>query len=1238
MADEASARFLQELVIIAVGRAANAAELDALGGFAGDDGQYRALDAAIDALFADQAAALGSAAVMRALALNSFSLVLGDADAAALAALVDSGQFSWSGAIRAIAGLGDALGATLDQRVDAAGFLLDALATAGKSPLLEGEGIHAAVREVLRQIDATPESLTAAQTTLSTLTANLSAEGLLGRVIDGYVRGATVFGDRNGNGVADADEWRTQTDASGAYTLPANENSRLVVSGGTDLLTGRPLPGLYLAPPGATVVTPVTSLILAVTARDPALTPSLAGGLVSRAFGLPQVDLLNYDPMQVLGLTGVSAEARAAALKVLSASLQIGNVIGQIGSALAAELGAATLRQALLTVESSLLFRVAEAVIDALAALVLSEAADDDDSDAVDLTDTDTVTTLVTGVADALGARRVSENAAQISQITSEINQAIEDAAAADDVGTLTRAAVVAQDDALNAIVNGVQSFNLGNAVVGFTGQNLNTAINGADPGAPGPEDDGQIVPGVPVPVPGAPPPSPLFRLSALDGSNGLALTPEGAAGQTGYQVAWAGDLNGDGFDDVLVGAPSATAASGDVGRVYVVLGRASASGASISLADVAAGTGGFVLDGITLQGRLGAGVAAAGDVNGDGLADLIIGAPDADSPGAPANGRALVVFGRAQSGGVDLTNLSQSGAGFAIDASGTLGDTGWAVDAAGDVNGDGLADVIISSPLALAGADGVSLGQTFVVFGKRDAVSVDLAAIAAGNGGGFVINGESGAPGSGTSVAGAGDVNGDGLADLIIGAPLASNGPGRSYVVFGKTSTLAVELASLAQGGGGGFAIRGETGPITTGGSDGDRAGFSVAAAGDVNGDGLADVLVGAPGARNAAGDTTGAGFVVFGRSSTTAVELSAVRAGSGGFALTGEVPTGAGGTLAGWSVAGGADLDGDGLSDLMLGAPGSDVAGTDAGRVYVAFGGTTGSTTLSSIAAGTGGVALDGGAVLAGAGWDVDVGGDFNGDGIADLLAGGIAPVDVDRDGVPDRVPVGAQAGQAHVVFGGSNAVGSIGLAGATVGGSGADALSDGGVARRIIGGQGDDQITLGAASVASGGAGNDRFVVNAAVLTALQGGPGANGNTDRLARIDGGTGSDELVINGAGLDLDLLLIANPAAGNPSVTGRLASIEAVDLTGSGDNFAVLRARDVLDLSQANAHRQAGRVELLIRGDRGDGVFIEETSGGWTQEVGNVVAIGQTLFNVWNHDSSLATLLVAQSVQVIVQ
>ena len=259
-----------------------------------------------------------------------------------------------------------------------------------------------------------------------------------------------------------------------------------------------------------------------------------------------------------------------------------------------------------------------------------------------------------------------------------------------------------------------------------------------------------------------------------------------------------------------------------------------------------------------------GSSVSSAGDVNGDGLSDLIVGADWSDPAAGPNAGRSYVVFGQTGTTGIDLSAVAGGTGGFVINGQGASDNSGRSVSSAGDVNGDGLADLIVgaykSDPTA-----GLNAGRSYVVFGKSDGTVINLSAVAVGTGG-FVINGQAAGDWSGYSVSSAGDVNGDGLADLIVGAshsgPLAGTEAGRSYVVFGQTGTAGIDLSAVAVGTGG-FVINGQCA--------GDRSGVSVSSAGDINGDGLSDLIVGANRSDPAAGLEAGRSYVVFGQTGGT-------------------------------------------------------------------------------------------------------------------------------------------------------------------------------------------------------------------------------------------------------------------------------------------------------------------------------------------------------------------------------
>ena len=363
------------------------------------------------------------------------------------------------------------------------------------------------------------------------------------------------------------------------------------------------------------------------------------------------------------------------------------------------------------------------------------------------------------------------------------------------------------------------------------------------------------------------------LELSALDGSNGFVLNGITTGDQSGFPASGAGDINGDGVADLIIGAKYADPNGSSSGESYVVFGSSSGFAASLELSTLD-GSNGFVLNGITADDRSGHAVSGAGDINDDGVADLIIGANFAD-PNGSLSGESYVVFGSSSgfAASLELSALDGSN-GFVLNGINTDDQSGYSVSGAGDIDGDGVDDLIIGA--RLADPNGSNSGESYVVFGSSSgfAASLELSALDGSNG--FVLNGIDEGDQSGEAVSGAVDINGDGVADLIIGAyvadPNGNSGAGESYVVFGSSTGFVSVLELSALDGSNGFVLNGITAS--------DRSSESLSGAGDINGDGVDDLIIGATGADPNAIDGAGESYVVFGSSSgfASSLDLSAL------------------------------------------------------------------------------------------------------------------------------------------------------------------------------------------------------------------------------------------------------------------------------------------------------------------------------------------------------------------------
>ena len=486
--------------------------------------------------------------------------------------------------------------------------------------------------------------------------------------------------------------------------------------------------------------------------------------------------------------------------------------------------------------------------------------------------------------------------------------------------------------------------------------------------------------------------------------SNTVRWTAGGPGGLAGASVAGVGDFDGDGRADVAGGEPARDSEGRARGGAVHVVTRSREAGA---LGDPATG---IVIRGARAGDAAGFDVAGVGDVNGDGLADLLVGAPLAGSAGEPTDqaGAAYLVFGRRDRGEIDLAGEF---GGVRIGGAEAGAWLGRSVASLPDVTGDGRPELVIGAPKRNVG-ERKDAGSVYVVFGPAGG-SVDVSRLVT-DGAGYRIDGGV-ASSAGGALAGVGlgtvdDLNGDGRAEVLVGAPRAPAGAagsaatGMAYVVRGRATAGVIDLAALGTEEGyaiSGVALRDDpTGP---------RFGESISGAGDVNGDKLPDLVVGAHLADGPDRNRAGVAYVVFGKADTA--RQDARKLGDGGYRIIGVSPD----DQTGAATAGVGDFNADGLADVAVGAPFADsLSRNSAGAVYVAYGRRGEPTDLDLAEIGDRGLRIAGGEgdvtgfALAGAG-------DIDGDGGPDLVTGAVA---IDAEYLSNSRST--KAGSAAVVFG--------------------------------------------------------------------------------------------------------------------------------------------------------------------------------------------------------------------------
>ena len=574
------------------------------------------------------------------------------------------------------------------------------------------------------------------------------------------------------------------------------------------------------------------------------------------------------------------------------------------------------------------------------------------------------------------------------------------------------------------------------------------------------------------------------FQLSKLDGTNGFTIQSNEEQDLLGMAVGSAGDINGDGFNDFIVGAPHETVSAGtvDTGRSFVVFGREGGFSANINISQVD-GTNGFRIDGVDIgnpysSDQFGESVSGGADFNGDGFDDLIIGEPGyRDSNNTYFAGSAYVIYGKESGFDPDISVLDLNGMnGFKINGElGVRAEFGRSVSNAGDINADGLDDYIVGAP---------NEDKAYVIFGNKAATNPDLSVEDIQGTKGFVIESQdSSSDNLGFSASTLGDFNGDGIDDFIVGAFQdeglfeATGDPnidhnynnGAAYIIYGKDSGYDASLDINNLNGSNGFAVYGI--------NSGDRIGYAVSGGGDINGDGFDDAIIGAPNDNGInVSNREGASYILFGNQSVFQPEISlADLDGRNGFRIVGAVAR----NYSGFSVSNAGDVNGDGFSDILIGADNVNVLGEPTYLIYGNANGFAPEIDLGTLDGVNGFVIINQSADQERPGRSVAGIGDINGDGFDDLLMG-----------APYADPGGKNAaGEAHVIFGGDfpDSIEYLGTIGD-------DVFSITGINKQVYTLSGNDTVNVSGSNNVSinSGVGNDTInlngVGNANVTTGL------------------------------------------------------------------------------------------------------------------------------------------------------
>ncbi|MCF7970801.1 MAG: hypothetical protein K9L22_06510, partial [Methylococcaceae bacterium] len=515
---------IQQIILLATGAPSSSPIRNELNDLYQQSGDWRLVAALVDEYMGQLSSqnSLGITGIIQAIANNGFSLKLSIEESQQLVdELIQQGIDSWSKLFTFIITEVDGeLGERLDNRATSANIFTDVLQQLNKNVDYNGSQAINAAKEWISGIGASLESVTAANHAVQDLIARFHSGEVINTAIDGYIAGATVFIDINGDGIQNADEPSTITDALGNFrfsgTLPEGQ---IVSIGGTDITTDQPFLGVLTAPSGSTTITPLTTLINALIKSGQATNTDTAESLLFAAFGIPRVDLSTFDPINVALNTNASNEDKAIAIKLQALTAQIINVM--------------LVTTELINEGNASGGIISQFAIDSLLSSIVSAS---ENNQTLDLSNQQTISSLITTAATSAGITQdIATLAAQSATVLNDINSRIQaatenfnngDSNIQTTLSDIFKLQTLTQTEIITAINTTEQSGNLNSVISRFTGNNLSNNLDVIQLGplnASNNSNDGSDLTNPPAPPAPPTPPTPdtqapyLLSITALD-------------------------------------------------------------------------------------------------------------------------------------------------------------------------------------------------------------------------------------------------------------------------------------------------------------------------------------------------------------------------------------------------------------------------------------------------------------------------------------------------------------------------------------------------------------------------------------------------------------------------------------------------------------------------------------------------------------------------------------------------